>query len=68
MKDLSNYTKEEFFDICKRLPNDVIKIVFGYFHRDKTYTVTAYAIKNHISLSTLYRYKHRVELEFKKHR
>lgn len=67
MKDISNYSEQEFTEICKTLPCDIIKIIYGFYHRNKTYTVQAYARSKHISVATLYRYKHRVDLEFKKH-
>lgn len=67
MKDLSNYSEAEFKEICKRLPCDIIKIVYDYYHRDRTYTVEAFASSKGISVATLYRYRNLANLEFKKH-
>ena len=67
MKNLSNYTYEEFKEIFKTLPCDMIQIVYDYYHRDKSYTVGAFALKKHISTATLYRYINIVKLAYKRH-
>ena len=68
MKNICNYTLEEFKELFKELPFDIVEIVYGYYHRDKTRTVSAYADSKGISVATLYRYKNRIDLLFRRHR
>ena len=56
MKHPANYTKDEFREMFLDIPNEMVDIVYGYFHRDKTYSVEIYARSRHISVATLYRY------------
>ena len=62
MKHLANYTLEELKENYKHIPYDIIEIVYDYYHRDKSYTVEAFARKKHISVATLYRYIKRIEV------
>lgn len=64
MKHLSNYSLEEFKEMFKTLPNDVIEIVHGYYHRDRNYTVAAFAYKQGISTATLYRYINKIKKNY----
>lgn len=61
MKHLSHYSLEEFEELYSDLPYDIVKIVYDYYHRDKNYTVSAFADKNGISTATLYRYIKMIE-------
>lgn len=56
MKHLANYTLDEFKEMFKTIPYNIVEIVFDYYHRDKSYTVEAFARKKNISTATLYRY------------
>ena len=67
MKHITNYTREEFFEMFKEIPHDIVEIVYDYYHRDKTYSVSRFAISKHISVSTLYRYIDTVKKEYKRH-
>ena len=65
MKHPSNYTKDEFRDMLKDLPWYMVDIMFGYYHRETS--VELYAMSKNISVATLYRYKHKVEREIRRH-
>ena len=56
MKNLANYDLKEFKELFKTLPYDIVEIVYDYYHRNKGYTVSAFAKSKHISTATLYRY------------
>ena len=61
MKHISNYTYEEFKEMFKSLPYDIVDIVYDYYHRNKVYSIQAFANSKHISVATLYRYIKKVE-------
>ena len=67
MKNLANYTLEEFKEMFKTIPYDIIEIVYGYYHRNKNYTVAAFAHKQGISTATLYRYRQIIRQEYMRH-
>jgi len=67
MKNISNYTLNEIKELLIDIPYDIVEIVYGYYHRNKTRTVEAYARSVGISVATLYRYKNLVENSFRRH-
>ena len=67
MKNIANYTLDEFKDLFKEIPYDIVEVVYGYYYRDKVYTVGAFANKHHISTATLYRYIAKVKNVYERH-
>ena len=60
MKHPANYTIEEFREKFSDIPYEIVDIVYGYYHRDKSYSVEIYARSKHISVATVYRYVRRL--------
>ena len=66
MKNIANYTLDEFKEMFKTIPYDIVEIVYDYYHRDKSYTVCAFANKKGISTATLYRYIKMIDSHYKR--
>lgn len=63
-KALENLTEAEMCDAVPSVPKEIVHIVYGYLHKPKTISSTAYAMKHYISEATLFRYLKRVRTAY----
>ena len=64
-KCIENLTLEEMVSALPKVRIDIIKVVYGYLHRNKQINIINYAYNNGVSEATLYRYLKRVKEEYK---
>ena len=63
-KVLENLTEDEMCETLPHIPYEVLHIVYGYLHKPKTISSTAYAMKHYVSEATLFRYLKRVRTAY----
>lgn len=64
-KALENLTLKEMLELMPNIKTDIIKIVYGYLHKDKTLNAYGYARSKNISEPLVYKYLKKVRDEYK---
>ena len=63
-KDIHDISYDELKILIPDIKEDILKIVYGYFHKPDYLTYIGYAYNNHISESTLFRYVKKVKKKY----
>ena len=64
-KALENLTLKEMLELMPNIKTDIIEIVYGYLHKDKTLNAYGYARSKNISEPLVYKYLKKVRDEYK---
>ena len=63
-KALENLTLEEMYELMPNIKRDIIEIVYGYLHKDKSLNAYGYARSKNISEPLVYKYLRKVKDEY----
>ena len=64
-KCLENLTLDEMIELMPNIKKDILEIVYGYLHKDRSITAFAYSNSRHISEPLMYKYLKKVKDEYK---
>ena len=63
-KTLDNLSLDEMYELMPSIKKDIIEIVYGYLHRDRTISAYSYACSKNISEPLVYKYVKKVKDTF----
>lgn len=64
-KSIHNLTLNEMYDLMPNINKEILDIVYGYLHKDRTITAYAYAMSKNISEPLIYKYVKKVKDTYK---